>query len=118
MSKIIPYITEQITKLTYNKKIPSFRAGDTIRVHNIIIESDKQRIQIFEGLCIALYNKNIASSFKLKRISQNMIFEKTFLVYSPLIKHIEIIRKGRVRRSKLYFMRQLMGKAARIKERT
>ena len=111
------YIEKQITKLIEGKKIPEFRPGDTLKVHNVIKDEASERIQIFEGVCIARRNRQLGSTFKVKKISKGMCFEKTFPLYSPLVAKIEVVRKGKVRRAKLYYMRELVGKAARIKER-
>ena len=115
MNKISRYINKNISKLNESKKVISFKVGDTIRVSNLIIESGKKRIQFFEGLCIAFFNRNIASSFKIKKISKAMVFEKTFPLYSPFVQTIEIVKRGLVKKSKLYYIRSLIGKAARIK---
>lgn len=117
MNLIKEYIKKQLLFLSKNKSIPHFRAGDIVRIHNKIIDENNERIQIFEGVCIARTNNNLGSTFKVKKISCGMCFEKTFPLYSPLVTKIEVIKKGKVRRAKLYYMRELVGKAARIKER-
>ena len=106
------YIKKQISILVENKDIPDFRSGDTIKVHNKIIDETNERIQIFEGVCTARTNSQLGSTFKVKKISGGMCFEKTFPLYSPLVTKIELIKKGKVRRSKLYYMREFVGKAA------
>ena len=111
------YIKKQIATLSQDKNVPDFRSGDTIRVHNKIIDESNERIQIFEGVCIARTNSQLGSTFKVKKISGGMCFEKTFPLYSPLVSKIELIRRGKVKRAKLYYMRELVGKAARIKEK-
>lgn len=111
------YIKSQIERLAKVKFIPRFRAGDTLRVYNRIIEGNNERIQIFEGVCLAVYCKGVSSSFKLKKITKGIVFEKNFPIYSPLIKKVDVIRRGSIRRSKLYYMRQFIGKAARVKEK-
>jgi|TARA_B110000503_G_C7133423_1_gene407763 large subunit ribosomal protein L19 len=116
MNKALKYIEKNIGKLVEGKELSNFKTGDTVRVHNLIYEGERERVQIFEGVCIAFYNRGIATSFKLKKISKSMVFEKSFPLYSPFVKKIEVIRKGKVRRSKLYYMREFVGKAARIKE--
>lgn len=110
------YIEKQIFSLKQIKDIPDFRPGDIVKVHNKIVDENNERIQIFEGVCIARTNGKLGSSFKVKKISCGMCFEKTFPLYSPLVTKIELLRKGSVRRAKLYYMRELVGKAARIKE--
>ena len=110
------YIDKRVAKLKEGKEIPTFRAGDTLKVHNTIVEGENKRTQIFEGVCIGVYNKGIASSFKVKKVTKGMVFEKSFPLYSPLVSKIEVMRRGAVRQSKIYYMRELVGKAARIKE--
>jgi len=97
--------------------IPNFRSGDTIKVYNKIVDEHNSRVQIFEGICIARNNNKLSSTFKVKKISYGMCFEKTFPLYSPLITKIELLKQGKVRRTKLYYMRELVGKAARVQER-
>jgi len=116
MNKALQYIEKNITRLTEGKELPNFKAGDTIKVHNLIIEGERERVQIFEGVCLAYFKRGIATSFKLKKISKGFVFEKSFPIYSPFVKKIEVIRRGKVRRSKLYYLREAVGKAARIKE--
>jgi large subunit ribosomal protein L19 len=112
------YIENQIKKLSgEDKKIPDFRAGDTIKVHNKITDENNERIQIFEGVCVARTKGKLGSTFKVKTITGGMCFEKTFPLYSPLVAKIELLQRGKVRRAKLYYIRELVGKAARIKER-
>ena len=111
------YIEKKLSFLKKIKNIQSFRAGDTIKVHNKIIDENNERIQIFEGICIARTNNKLGSTLKVKKISCGICFEKTFPLYSPLVTRIELIKQGKVRRAKLYYMRELVGKAARIKER-
>lgn len=108
---------EQIEKLTEGKEIPDFQGGDTIRVNVRIIEGEKERIQAFEGICIARKNRGINSSFTVRKISHGEGVERVFPLYSPKLESIELIRQGDVRRAKLYYMRNLSGKAARIKEK-
>lgn len=108
---------EQEQKATLEKTLPKFNYGDTIRVNCKIIEGDKERIQAFEGLCIAIKNKGVRSTFVIRKISSGIGIERTFPLHSPMIDGIEIVKRGIVRRAKLYYMRDLRGKAARIKER-
>ncbi len=117
MNLLDQYIQKHKAKLMEGKEIPSFRPGDTLRVHNIIKDEATERTQIFEGVCLGRKNSGIASSFRVKKVTKGMCFEKSFPLYSPLISKIEVIRKGKVRKAKLYYMRELVGKAARIKER-
>ena len=97
--------------------IPSFRPGDTVRVHVKVIEGTRERIQVFEGVVINRKSGGVRETFTVRRISYNVGVERTFPVHSPRIEKIEVMRKGIVRRAKLYYLRNLTGKAARIKER-
>lgn len=116
MNKLELFNNAQVAKLTANKSIPEFKAGDTISVHAKIVEGANERIQVFEGLCIAIRNKGYASSFVVRKISHNVGVERIFPLYSPRIEKIVVVKRGRVRRAKLYYMRKLRGKAARITE--
>ena len=98
------------------KDIPPFKPGDTLRVHAKIVEGNKQRIQVFQGVCIKRMNRGIASSYTVRKISGGVGVERVFPLHSPNIEKIEVTRVGRVRRAKLYYLRNLRGKAARIKE--
>ena len=97
--------------------IPKFKAGDTLAVHVRVIEGDKERIQVFTGVCIKRRGGGINESFTVRKISNNIGVERVFPLHSPRIAKIEVQRVGRVRRAKLYYLRQLQGKAARIKEK-
>ncbi len=94
-----------------------FEIGDTIRVHYRIVEGNRERVQVYEGIVIAIDNKGISKTFTVRKISFDVGVERIFPVFSPKIAKIEVIRKGKVRRAKLYFLRDLKGKAAKIKER-
>jgi large subunit ribosomal protein L19 len=109
---------EQITQLTQGKTTPEFAAGDTVKVSVRIVEGDKERLQAFEGVCIARKNAGLQSNFTLRKISYGEGVERVFPLYSPILDNIELVRKGHVRRAKLYYMRDLRGKKARIRERT
>ena len=108
---------EAIEALTADKKVPEFRPGDTLRVGVKVIEGDRTRVQAFEGVCIARSNKGVGSSFTVRKISFGEGVERVFPLYSPIIDKIEVIRRGDVRRAKLYYLRGRTGKAARIAER-
>lgn len=97
--------------------IPEFRPGDTVKVHAKIVEGSRERIQVFEGVVIARQGVGVREMFTVRRISYGVGVERTFLVHSPRIEKIEVTRRGIVRRAKLYYLRNLTGKAARIKER-
>lgn len=109
-------IVEQIGNEQMKQDIPQFKAGDTLRVHVKIVEGDKQRIQVFQGVCIKRVNRGIGSSFTVRKISGGMGVERIFPLHSPMVDKIEVVMVGRVRRAKLYYLRQLQGKAARIRE--
>ena len=108
---------EQIDKLTSKKSIPAFRPGDTIRVTLKIIEGDKSRLQSYEGMCIARKNNSVNSKFTVRKISHGEGVERVFPLFSPNIDKIEVIRKGDVKRAKLYYLRDRTGKSARIADR-
>lgn len=105
---------EQLAKL--NKKIPEFKAGDTVKVMYKIVEDKGERLQAYEGVCIARSNNGVNSSFTVRKISFGEGVERVFPLYSPNVASIEVVRKGKVRRSKLYYLRNLFGKKARITE--
>ena len=108
---------EAIDALTKDKPVPEFRPGDTLRVGVKVIEGDRTRVQNFEGVCIARSNKGVGSSFTVRKISFGEGVERVFPLYSPIIESIEVVRRGVVRRAKLYYLRGRTGKAARIAER-
>ena len=108
---------EQIAKLTAAKPIPTFAPGDTLRVNVQVKEGERSRIQAFEGLCIARSNRGINSSFTVRKISYGEGVERVFPVMSPMIDSIKVVRRGKVRRAKLYYLRNLRGKSARIVEK-
>jgi len=116
---------DDVTKDQLRDDIPSFREGDTVRVNVRIIDfkdSKKgvvktERLQAYEGIVIARHNKGISSSFTVRKISNNVGVERVFPLHSPMLESIKVIRHGRVRRAKLYYLRELRGKAARIRER-
>ena len=108
---------EQIDKLTAERPVPEFGAGDTLRVHVKVVEGTRERIQIFEGVCIARKNSGMNSAFTVRKISYGEGVERVFPLFSPRIEKIEVMRRGVVRRAKLYYLRQLRGKKARIAEK-
>ena len=108
---------EAIAALSENTKIPAFRAGDTVKVGVKVIEGERTRIQNYEGVCIARSNKGMGSNFTVRKMSFGEGVERVFPLYSPNIDSIEVVRKGVVRRAKLYYLRGLTGKKARIAER-
>ena len=106
-----------VTKILATKKITDFSPGDTIKVGVRIVEGKKERIQYFEGVCIAKKNRDINSSFTVRKISFGEGVERTFALYSPVVDSIKVIRSGKVRRAKLYYLRDRTGKSARIAEK-
>jgi len=106
-----------VQKILEKKKIPNFFSGDTIKVGVRIVEGKRERIQYFEGVCIAKKNRDINSSFTVRKISFGEGVERTFALYSPIIGSIKVIRSGKVKRSKLYYLRDRKGKSARIAEK-
>ncbi len=97
--------------------LPDFQPGDTVRAHVKVREAGKERIQVFEGVCIGVRNGGIARNIVLRKISSGVGVERSFPVHSPNIAKLEVVRRGRVRRAKLFYLREKVGKAARIKER-
>ncbi len=109
---------EQVAKLAESRSIPEFQAGDTLRVHVKVVEGSRERVQIFEGVCIARKNNGVNSAFTVRKFSYGAGVERVFALYSPRIEEIEVVRRGSVRRAKLYYLRERRGKSARIAERT
>ncbi|HEY0832539.1 MAG TPA: 50S ribosomal protein L19 [Azospirillum sp.] len=109
---------EQIEKVSAGKTIPVFSPGDTVRVNVKVVEGTRERVQAYEGVCIARKNAGVNSSFTVRKISYGEGVERVFPLYSPRIDSIELVRKGDVRRAKLYYLRDRRGKSARIAERT
>jgi len=110
-------LVEQVTSSQLRKDIPSFRAGDTVKVHVRIVEGEKERIQVFQGVVISRKGAGISESFTVRKISSSVGVERNFPVNSPIIAKIEVIKHGVVRRNKLYYLRDRSGKSARIKEK-
>jgi large subunit ribosomal protein L19 len=109
---------EQVQKLVEKRPVPEFSPGDTLRVNVKVVEGTRERVQAYEGVCIARKNAGVNSSFTVRKISYGEGVERVFPLYSPRIDSIELVRKGDVRRAKLYYLRELRGKRARISERT
>ena len=108
---------KQIAKLTSKKNIPTFRPGDTLRVTIKIVEGERSRLQVYEGLCIARKNNSINSKFTVRKVSHGEGVERVFPLFSPIIDKIEVIKKGDVKRAKLYYLRKRTGKSSRIADR-
>jgi large subunit ribosomal protein L19 len=105
------------TQKEWLRNVPPFRAGDTLRVNVRVREGDKERLQAFEGVCIAKRGSGVSQTFTVRKISNGIGVERIFPVHSPMIAEISVVRRGRVRRAKLYYLRHLTGKATRIKEK-
>ena len=118
MNTIEQFEQERVAALAENRPIPEFAPGDTVRVMVKVVEGTRERIQAFEGVCIGRRNRGINSSFTVRKISYGEGVERVFPLYSPRIEGIELVRRGDVRRAKLYYLRGLRGKRARIAEKT
>jgi large subunit ribosomal protein L19 len=110
-------IMEAIKREGLREGIPDFRPGDTVRVSVRVREGEKERLQAFEGVCIARRGGGISETFTVRKVSGGIGVERVFPLHSPLVAKIDVVRRGRVRRAKLYYLRKLAGKAARIRER-
>jgi large subunit ribosomal protein L19 len=110
-------IVHEVAKAQLRTDLPDFGPGDTIRVNVRVREGDKERIQAFEGVCIGRRGSGISESFTVRKVSSGIGVERIFPVHSPSIESIELVRRGRVRRAKLYYLRRLRGKASRIREK-
>ena len=108
---------EQIAEISRKRDVPSFKSGDTVKVNVFVTEGNKERIQAFEGVCIARSNRGFNSTFTVRKISHGEGVERVFPIYSPMLDSIQLIRRGKVRRSKLYYLRKRSGKSARISEK-
>lgn len=111
MDKISAFVNEQL-----KTELPKFEIGDTVVVHNKIVEGSRERIQLFEGTVIAKRNGGISETFTVRRIAYGVGVEKTFPLHSPKVAKVEVIRHGKIRRAKLYYVRDRVGKAAKVKE--
>ncbi|HSV72445.1 MAG TPA: 50S ribosomal protein L19 [Chthonomonadales bacterium] len=107
---------EDLERAQLKDEVTSFKPGDTVRVHARVIEGGKERVQVFEGVVIARNGANNRASFTVRKISHQVGVERTFLIHSPRVDRVEVIRRGKVRRAKLYYLRGVVGKKARIKE--
>ena len=110
-------IIDAITKEQLKTDLPDFRPGDTVRVHVKVVEGQRERIQLFEGVVIKRKGGGISETFTVRKISYGVGVERTFPVHTPKIEKLEVVRRGKVRRAKLYYLRNLRGKAARIKSK-
>ena len=110
-------ILDKVDAASLRDDIPEFRAGDTLDVHVKVIEGSKSRVQVFRGVVIRRHNSGVRETFTVRKISFGIAVERTFPVHSPNIDHIDVLSRGKVRRAKLYYLRNLRGKAAKIKEK-
>jgi large subunit ribosomal protein L19 len=117
MSTLTKIEEAQVAKLRETAKLPEFRPGDTVKVNVKVVEGDRERVQAFEGVCIARKNAGLNSSFTVRKISYGEGVERIFPLFSPRLTSVELIRSGDVRRAKLYYLRGRRGKSARISER-
>ena len=111
------HILDAVDAVSLKENIPAFRAGDTVKVHVNIIEGTRSRIQVFQGVVIGRSGEGVRETFTVRKISFQVGVERTFPVHSPVIDHIEVVTRGDVRRAKLYYLRELRGKKAKIKEK-
>ena len=118
MNTLEKFEAKQLAEREAATEIPDFGAGDTLRVNVRVVEGTRERVQAYEGVCIARKNAGINSSFTVRKISYGEGVERVFPLYSPRLDSVELVRKGKVRRAKLYYLRELRGKRARISERT
>ena len=112
MGKIEAFVSEQL-----KTELPQFEIGDTIKVHNRIKEGNRERIQLFEGTVIAKHGGGISETFTVRRVAYGCGVEKTFPIHSPNVEKVEVVRRGRVRRAKLFYLRDRVGKSAKVKEK-
>jgi large subunit ribosomal protein L19 len=111
-------LSAAVLDLKPNPNVPEFAPGDTVRVHAKVVEGNRERIQVFEGVVIRRRNSGSSTNFTVRRIAHDVGVERTFPVYSPRLEKVEVVRRGKVRRAKLYYLRGRTGRAARIKEAT
>jgi large subunit ribosomal protein L19 len=111
-------LIETLEKEQLKQELPDFRPGDTVRVHAKVVEGPNERIQVFEGVVLRRMGSGINEMFTVRKVTQGVGVERTFPLHSPRVARIEVIRRGRVRRARLYYLRERSGKAARIKERS
>lgn len=110
-------IVDQVAAQSRRDDLPDFRAGDTLKVHVKVVEGNRSRIQVFQGVCIKVQGSGIGRTFTVRKVSFGVGVERTFPLHTPIIDHIEVATRGDVRRAKLYYLRNLRGKAAKIKEK-
>jgi large subunit ribosomal protein L19 len=110
-------VIDTLADATRRDDIPAFRAGDTLKVHVKVVEGNRSRVQVFQGVCIRVQGSGVGRTFTVRKVSFGVGVERTFPLHTPIIDHVEVVTRGDVRRAKLYYLRNLRGKAAKIKER-
>jgi len=110
-------VIDTIAAATRRDDIPEFRAGDTLKVHVKVVEGNRSRVQVFQGVCIRVQGSGVGRTFTVRKVSFGVGVERTFPLHTPIIDHVEVVTRGDVRRAKLYYLRNLRGKAAKIKEK-
>ena len=110
-------VIDQLASATKRDDVPEFRAGDTLKVHVKVVEGNRSRIQVFQGVCIRVQGSGIGRTFTVRKVSFGVGVERTFPLHTPIIEKVEVVTRGDVRRAKLYYLRNLRGKAAKIKEK-
>ena len=110
-------VIDDIAAASKRDDLPAFRAGDTLKVHVKVVEGNRSRIQVFQGVCIRVQGSGVGRTFTVRKVSFGVGVERTFPLHTPIVDHIEVVTRGDVRRGKLYYLRNLRGKAAKIKER-
>jgi len=110
-------VVDQVASASLRDDLPEFRAGDTLKVHVKVIEGNRSRVQVFQGVCLKLQGSGVGRTFTVRKVSFGVGVERTFPLHTPIIDKIEVVTRGDVRRAKLYYLRTLRGKAAKIKEK-
>jgi large subunit ribosomal protein L19 len=110
-------VIDTLADATRRDDIPAFRAGDSLKVHVKVVEGNRSRVQVFQGVCIRVQGSGVGRTFTVRKVSFGVGVERTFPLHTPIIDHVEVVTRGDVRRAKLYYLRNLRGKAAKIKEK-
>ena len=110
-------VVDQVASASLRDDLPEFRAGDTLKVHVKVVEGNRSRVQVFQGVCLKLQGSGVGRTFTVRKVSFGVGVERTFPLHTPIIEKIEVVTRGDVRRAKLYYLRTLRGKAAKIKEK-
>jgi large subunit ribosomal protein L19 len=115
--QIMTNVVDQVASASLRDDLPEFRAGDTLKVHVKVVEGNRSRVQVFQGVCLKLQGSGVGRTFTVRKVSFGVGVERTFPLHTPIIDKIEVVTRGDVRRAKLYYLRTLRGKAAKIKEK-